>query len=544
MIRIKFGLPYQINNALTLSRHILIALSVLVSIGLTACKSMPDREKERPNIIFIMADDHARRTVSAYGGAFNRTPNIDRLADEGVVFLNSFVANSICGPARASILTGKHSHKHGVVGNASPWDGSQAVFPRLLQNAGYTTALIGKWHLNSPPGDEFDYSNRLTGAGKQGFYYNPEFETGDGVKETITGHSTDLVTDKALRWLETNTDAEQKPFLLFVQYKAAHVPRMPAFRFLDRYKNDTIPEPETLFDDYETRAPYASEANMGIHYRPLPLLEDHDPEDNIYYSRVTPEQLEKWHGYKDPETREYLEMKEKGLLEGEEFQKFAYQKFIKDYSRLIDGVDENVGRLLDWLDDHPDIRDNTLVVYTSDQGYFTGQHGWAEKRFMYEESLRIPLLMRWPGHIEAGGKIEAMVQNIDFAPAFLDVAGVKIPGEMQGRSLEQLLKGETPADWKESIYYHYYDHGLHNVPRHDGIRNERYKLIHFYTDDVWEFYDLEKDPHEMHNAYGSREYEEIIHKLKIELERLRKHYEVPPDHFQSPYVKAGKDQQL
>lgn len=505
---------------------------------------MPDREKERPNIIFIMADDHARRTVSAYGGAFNRTPNIDRLADEGVVFLNSFVANSICGPARASILTGKHSHKHGVVGNASLWDGSQTVFPRLLQNAGYTTALIGKWHLNSPPGDEFDYSNRLTGAGKQGFYHNPEFETGDGVKETITGHSTDLVTNKALRWLETNTDAEQKPFLLFVQYKAAHVPRMPAFRFLDRYKNDTIPEPETLFDDYETRASYASEANMGIHYRPLPLLEDHDPEDNIYYSRMTPEQLKKWHGYKDPETREYLEMKEKGLLEGEELQKFAYQKFIKDYLRLIDGVDENVGRLLDWLDDHPDIRDNTLVVYTSDQGYFTGQHGWAEKRFMYEESLRIPLLMRWPGHIEAGGKIEAMVQNIDFAPTFLDVAGVKIPGEMQGRSLEQLLKGETPADWKESIYYHYYDHGLHNVPRHDGIRNERYKLIHFYTDDVWEFYDLEKDPHEMHNAYGSREYEEIIHKLKIELERLRKHYEVPPDHFQSPYVKAGKDQQL
>src|SRR5699024_8274092 len=246
------------------------------------------------------------------------------------------------------------------------------------------------------------------------------------------------------------------------------------------YVNDTIPEPETLFDDYDTRAPYAEKANIKIHYRPLPLLEEHDPEGNIYYARMTPEQLKKWHSYKDPETKEYPAMRAKGLLKGKDRERFKYQKFIKDYIRLIDGLDENVGRLLDWLDKHPDIRDNTLVVYTSDQGYFTGEHGWAEKRFMYEESINMPLLMRWPGHIKEGLTIESMVQNIDFAPTLLDIAGSTIPGVMQGRSFAPLLDEGGSSDWRQSIYYHYYDHGIHGVPRHDGVRTERYKLIHFY----------------------------------------------------------------
>lgn len=518
---------------------------LLASVILFACSKRGDPEPTadgRPNIIFIMTDDQATRTVSAYEGAINNTPNIDRLAEEGVVFRNSFVANSICNPSRAAILTGKHSHKNGVVGNASPWDNRQANLPRLLQDAGYTTALIGKWHLNNPPGGEFDHSERLTGAGKQGFYYNPEFVTGGAdTTKAEQGHSTDLVTGKALRWLADHTGGQQDPFMLFVQYKAPHVPRMPAFRFLDRYQYDTIPEPPTLFDDYETRAPYAQKANMKIHYNPLPPLEEHDPGENIYYDRMTRDQLRQWHRYKDPEVERY---RERAKTNGKELRKLEYQLFIKDYLRLIDGVDQNVGRLLDWLDKHPGIRENTLVVFTSDQGFFTGEHGWAEKRFMYEESLRMPLLMRWPGHMEARRSIDAPVQNIDFAPTFLDITGTKIPGDMQGRSFAPLLEGETPDDWRQSTYYHYYDHGLHGVPRHDGVRTDRYKLIHFYTDDVWEFYDLEKDPREVENRYGEQEYEETINELKKELDRLRDYYEVPADHFQPPYVKAGINQEL
>lgn len=512
---------------------------------LTACNSASEKPKDAPpNIIFIMTDDHARRTVSAYDGAINSTPNIDRLAAEGAVFLNSFVANSICNPSRAAILTGKHSHKNGVVGNASPWNNNQTLFPRLLQQEGYTTALIGKWHLNSPPGDEFDYSNRLTGAGKQGFYYNPEFVSGDGTAETVQGHSTYLVTDQSLQWLNENGTGGQKPFMLFVQYKAPHVPRMPEFRFLDKYANDSLPEPETLFDDYATRQPYASKANMGIQYRPLPPMEEHNPKNNIYYARMSQEQREKWHSFKDPEAEEYRTLKKQGLLEGRKEQKFAYQKFIKDYVRLIDGVDENVGRILDWLDEHPGVKENTIVVYTSDQGYFTGEHGWAEKRFMYEESIRMPLLVRWPGQLEAGSIVTAPVQNIDFAPTFLDAVGAGVPKEMQGRSFVPLLKGETPGNWRSSIYYHYYDHGIHNVPRHDGVRTDRYKLIHFYTDDAWEFYDLESDPNEINNQYGKPEQRQIIGDLKDELKRLRDYYEVPDHHFEAPFVKAGNKQQL
>ena len=524
------------------SRNYFNKLMITCGLGVSLLPSTPlqAQETEKPNIIFIMADDHANRAISAYDGSINRTPNIDRIANEGAIFRNNFCANSICGPSRASILTGKHSHKNGVTGNGSEWNGKQTLLPRVMQQDGYNTALIGKWHLNTNPGDEFDYWKILMGAGRQGFYYNPDFVTSDGKTEMMQGYSTDLITDEALGWLNEKGEG-QKPFMLFVQYKAPHVPRMPEFRFLNRYVNDTIPEPETLFDDYKTRSPYANEANMkiGKRIKTLPLLEDHDPNDNIYYARMTKEQLEKWHSFKDPETKKILEMKRQGKLKGDAAKSIAYQRFIKDYIRCIDGVDENVGRLLSWLDQHPEIKENTIIVYSSDQSYFTGQHGWAEKRFMYEDGMRMPLVMRWPKVIPAGVEVEELVQNIDFAPSFLEMAGIKAPEEMQGESFLKLIDGSKAKDWRESLYYHYYDHGKHNVPRHEGVRTNRYKLIHYYTDDVWEFYDLKEDANEVNNLYGNAKYKKQIQQLKKELYRLREQYEVPNSNFEAPYVPVG-----
>lgn len=521
-------------NQLPTSSIFLLFFLFLFGIG---CKQ-EQVENDRPNIVFILSDDHSRRTISAYGDSINHTPNIDRIANEGALFINSFCANSICAPSRSTILTGKHNHLNGVYTNGSPWNGAQLQFPRIFKQNGYETALIGKWHLNSDPGDEYDYFKVLTGAGRQGFYYNPTFLSSEAGEVEEMGYSTDLVTDEALRWLSEQRDTE-KPFMMFVQYKVAHVPRMPAFRFLDKYKNDSIPEPSNLFDDYENRAPYAANAKMPIwksNLLPPHGIYDLSKRRYIYLNRMTGEERKRYHAHYDPINEAYEQLKANGQLEGDKETRYWYQRFIKDYLRVVDALDENIGKILNYLDER-ELAENTIVVYCSDQGYFTGQHGWAEKRFMYEEALEMPLMMRWPGKIEPKTRVQAMVQNIDYAPTFLEIAGISTPPEMQGRSFVPLLDGTVPDDWRESIYYHYYEHGGHGVPRHEGVRDDRYKLIHYYTDDVWEFFDLQKDPREMNSVYAEAAYQPEVERLKQELERLRTQYEVPDSVFVEPYMR-------
>jgi N-acetylglucosamine-6-sulfatase len=494
-------------------------------------------QEKKPNIIFIFTDDLANRAISAYDGTINKTPNIDRIAKEGAIFRNSFCGNSICGPSRATILTGKHSHKNGVTGNASPWDSTRNdLLPLYLKNAGYQTALIGKWHLNSNPGKAFDYWKILMGAGRQGFYYNPDFVTSTGEYVMEKGYSTDLITNHSINWLNQHAK-EDKPYVLFVQYKAPHVPRMPPLRLLGKYKNDTIPEPATLLDNYATRERYAAEAKMPVPLNTtLPLWGEYDPSKNIYTARMTKEELEAYHKVKDEETKELRRLKASGL-EGDALRRHAYQLFIKDYIRIVNVVDENVGRLLRWLDENPSQKENTIVIFSSDQSYFTGEHGWAEKRFMYDQGMKMPLLMRWPAKIKPGTEVNALVQNIDYAPTLLAAAAVKVPDDMQGKSLLPVATDKKDdKDFRDYVYYHYYDHGDHGVPRHDGIRGHRYKLIHYYTENRYEMYDLEKDPYEVANVYGKADYKKVQDELLDELKDRRDDYDVPAAHFKPPYV--------
>lgn len=513
-------------------------LALLLSGHSANAQQTKPADPARPNILLIMSDDHALRTIGAYGD-IKPTPNLDRIAAEGAVFINSFCTNSICCPSRAAILTGKHSHKNGMTTNNTDWDGSQTVFPRLLSEAGYHSALVGKWHLPTWPTTEFDHWEVLSTAGGQGDYYNPEFRTESGTR-TIEGYSTDVITDLAIEWMESDRDPE-KPFLLMTHYKAPHVPRVPAPRFLHLYEDEEIEEPTTLHDDYSNRAPYASTAWMMINDLPeditniLPPKDQLDLEENKYQwmKRMTPAQKDAWHAAYDARNEEYRELKAAGKLEGDALTRYFYQRFIKDYLRIVKGIDENVGRLLDYLDESG-LAENTIVIYTSDQGYYTGEHSWAEKRWMYEESLKMPFLIRWPGVLEPGQRIEAMIQNIDYAPTLLEAAGVEVPEEMDGRSIVPLLRGGPPADWRDSIYYHYYEHGAHNVPRHYGVRTDRYKLIHYYTDDVWELFDLEEDPRELMNVYDLPSYSGVVSTMKAELVALRDKYEVPEDNYEAP----------
>ena len=509
-----------------------IAACFFLSIAASLFDSSTSFADDRPNIVFIFTDDHAPHAIGAYSDWLkdvNPTPNIDQLAQDGMLFQNSFCTNSICGPSRAVILTGKHSHLNGFMHNGNNFNGDQQTFPKLLQGAGYQTAMIGKWHLKSKP-QGFDHWRVLPG---QGDYYNPVFLTKDG-REQIEGYCTDLVTDDALEWLQNQRDPN-KPFMLMCQHKAPHRTWMPALRHLTLYDDMNIPEPETLFDDWRDNASPARHQEMEIDGHLNIVFDlflepdaDFDPKAGKSVDRsgfrnlgkMTPTQLKAWNAAYGPKNQAFRDAK----LSGDDVIRWKYQRYIKNYLRCIKGVDESVGKLVDYLK-QAGLDDNTIVIYSSDQGFYLGDHGWYDKRWMYEESLMMPLIVKWPGQTKPGAINEDLVQNLDYAETFLEIAGVDIPEDMQGSSLVPLLKGATPDDWRESIYYHYFEYpSVHMVAKHNGVRTDRYKLIHFYQFDEWEFYDLEKDPEELTNQYDNPQYSAAIDELKQELEDLRKHY--------------------
>ena len=462
-------------------------------------------EARQPNIVFIMSDDHAAHAMSCYDSKINKTPNLDRIADEGMRFDNAFCTNSICAPSRAAILAGKYNHINGVKTLGDKFDSRQQTVQQLLKNNGYQTALVGKWHLghgghHDPAG--FDYWSVLPG---QGDYHDPKmYEMGE--EKTFDGYVTDIITDLSLDWLKRRD--EDKPFMLMLHHKAPHRPWDPDEKHMHMYEDVDIPEPETFHDDYENRSEAAKEATMRI-----------DRDLNKRDLKMDP-----------PE----------GLTDAE-LKSWKYQRYIKDYLRVIASVDDNVGRVLDYLDEE-NLADDTIIVYTSDQGFFLGDHGWYDKRFMYEESLRMPFIVRYPRAINPGSVTDDFALNVDFAETFLDYAGVDIPNDMQGRSLRPVLEGSTPDDWQTSMYYRYWEHlsSPHQVGAHYGIRTHDYKLIYYYGESLgasnskdetrepeWELFDLNQDPYEMNNVYSDPAYAEQVKELKEELYRLKERVQDP-----------------
>ena len=496
--------------------------------SLASCGS----EKEAPkqyNIVYIMTDDHTAQMMSCYGSRFVETPNLDRIANDGVIFTNSFVANSLSGPSRACMLTGKHSHANGFTDNTTcVFDGSQQTMPKLLQKAGYQTAIIGKWHLISLP-TGFDHWEIVP---EQGDYYNPDFITMDNDTIRKEGYLTNLITDMSIDWMENQRDKE-KPFCLFIHHKAIHRNWLPDLKDLPLYEDKTFPLPDNFYDDYEGR-PAAAAQQMSI-FKDMDLIYDNKMNRADKTSPLK-ERYESYVGRLNPEDRKIYDDFYQPIIDdfykknpqGKELAEWKYQRYMRDYAKVVKSLDENVGRVLDYLKEKG-MLDNTLVVYTSDQGFYMGEHGWFDKRFMYEESMRTPLVMRLPKGFDRRGDITEMVQNIDYAPTFLELAGAEIPSDIQGVSLVPLLKGEHPKDWRKALYYHFYEYPAeHMVKRHYGVRTDRYKLIHFYNDiNWWELYDLQADPSEMHNLYGQPEYEPVVKELKEEMLKLQEQYNDP-----------------
>ncbi|MBI1372063.1 MAG: sulfatase-like hydrolase/transferase [Phycisphaera sp.] len=474
----------------------------------------------RPNIIFIFSDDQAYQAIGAYGypvGKIAPTPNFDRIAKDGMLFRECYVTNSLCGPMRAVIQTGKYSHINGFVRNGNKFNGDQQTFPKLLQAAGYQTAVIGKWHLGehqAPQG--YNYSEVLVG---QGPYYNPPMlrdATGTGDIKQVEkikheGYTTEIIGDLTLKWLKEGRDPN-KPFMLMAQHKAPHRNWQPAPKYLHLFDDVTIPEPPTLFDDYAGRPDAVKNQDMMIkktmNAADLKLTAP---------GNLTPEQRATWDAAYNPKNEAF----KKANLEGDDLIRWKYQRYMKDYLRCVRSVDDEIGRLLDYLDESG-LAKNTVVIYCSDQGFYLGEHGWFDKRWIYEESLRTPLMVRWPGVVKPGSENHDIVSSLDLAETFLDIAGVKVPDDMQGKSLVPILKGKTPEDWRKSFYYHYYEFpGAHSVHKHEGVVDGRYKLIHFYTDDQWELIDLKENPLETKNFIDDPAHADVKARLMSELDRLR-----------------------
>jgi arylsulfatase A-like enzyme len=557
------------------NKGIVFGIASLVTVTAGAkIKNEVKQEKDnpqKPNILYIMSDDHSYNAISAYGSAVSRlapTPNIDWIANHGMIFERAFVENSLSTPSRACTMTGLYSNQNGQKQLWEGIDSTKVFFTQLLQNAGYQTAIVGKWHMRCAP-KGFTYYHILDG---QGEYYNPEFKGTDtnGKFEKETGYVTDLVIEHAIEFL--NSRNRNKPFCLMVHFKAPHRNQMPNLRYLGMYDNVTFPLPSTFYDDYKTRCSAAHTQKMSIS-KNMELMQDlkieqlkdslTSPYDKYSYNclmsgldRMTPAQRAVWENYYTPRSEKFLSEH----LKGDTLYRWKYENFLRDYLSCVKGIDNGVGELLDYLKKHGLLK-NTLIVYTSDQGFYIGEHNWFDKRFMYEESFRTPLIMSYPGHIKPGTKCYSLVQNIDYAPTFLKLAGLNKTKEMPGLPLEPLFKGKEPADWRKSVYYHYYDYPTyHMVRKHDGVRTSRYKLIHFYGKggmrgattkyqitpgtleykmlhlldgigyishndpdiNAYELYDLKKDPHELNNVYGKPGYDKITGKLMSLLKDYRR----------------------
>ncbi|SFE38823.1 Arylsulfatase A [Spirosoma endophyticum] len=505
-------------NEITMPSHVIVRYVVVCTtllvcmLTVAGCRTKKKEEAATtpPNIIFVFSDDHAYQAISAYGSTLTKTPSIDRIANEGAILRYNVVTNSICGPSRATLLTGKYSHLNGYKLNEKVFDINQPVFSEELQKKGYQTAWIGKMHLGSLP-NGFDYLNVLPG---QGQYYNPDFV--NAKKDTVRypGYVTNVVTKLSLDWLNQRDKA--KPFFLVVGHKATHREWLPDLQDLGAFDTVTFPLPATFYDDYKGRIA-AQNQDMTID-KTMRLKEDlkvhSDYVKSDIYNRFSPEQKKPFYDYYENKISKEFETKK---LSGKALVEWKYQRYLKDYLATARSLDRNIGELLDHLD-KTGLAKNTVIIYASDQGFYMGEHGWFDKRFIYEESLKTPFVIRYPGVIKPGTEINELISNIDWAPTLLNLAGTTVPKEMQGESFLPLLKGET-IPWRKEAYYHYYEFPKpHHVYPHLGLRTDQYKLVRFYgPQDFWELYDLKKDPHELHNLYGEKGYETITADLKSKL---------------------------